>query len=656
MIMQKGSFMAPEMERETLRAMCQEAVADETALREAVAAAQFVPLMLVHAQLSSDRSLLREAMPFIEGGWMHMEKIPEELRERVRESLILTLKSIAAGERQPPPLTPHDIAVLLGMAVNHLIQNDYAHMFAEEAAPKLGRIRAAEWRQSPEKSLDDYNAIIVGAGIAGLCMAIVLQQAGVPFEIIEKEEEVGGVWWVNQYPGAGVDVPNHSYSYSFEPNPNWERVFGLRNEVQSYLKSVSEKYGLRSRIRFKTDLKEARYNRGTASWEVTIKEPSGEIRTLKSRFFISCAGALTQPKIQNLPGREEFRGKMFHTARWDHSADFAGKRVALVGTGASALQVGPSIASEVEQLFVFQRTPSWIGLNESYHTHFNASSKWAARHIPFYYMWQRFLLLWAGGDINFPFVQRDPNWTTPGSINARNQKVRETITAHIRSELEGRPDLLAKVIPNYPPWGKRMLRDTHWYKMLRRDNVGLVDRAVVRLTKTGLVDSDERSYPVDAIIWATGFNSGEAMNPMLITGVSGTYLRDAWKKEGPRAYMGMTVPDFPNMFIMGGPNTGVSHGGGVFMTSELQARYIAQCIREVIERKVASVEVRQNVHDHYNGTLDRAHEGLVWKASDVSTWYKNSAGRVITVLPWRNIDFWKMTGAVNVDDFIFSPL
>ncbi len=635
--------------------MCQSAVADEAALHEAVGQAQFMPMMLAHAQLAGDRSLLQEAMPFIQGGWMHMEKVPEELRQRVRKALISTLKLVASGDLHPRPMTAHEIAVLLGMAVNHLIPNDYAQMFAEEAAPKLGRVRTAEWRKpQAEKRLDEYNAIIVGAGIAGLCMAIVLQKAGVPFEIIEKEEDVGGVWWVNQYPGAGVDVPNHVYSYSFEPNPNWERVFGMRQEVQSYLKGVSCKYGLRDHIRFKTELREARYNDKSTSWEVTIREPSGEIRTLKSKFFISCAGGLTQPKIPELPGREEFRGKMFHTARWDHTVDLAGKRVALVGTGASALQVGPTIAPAVEQLYVFQRTPSWIALNESYHTHFSDGTKWAAAHIPFFYMWQRFLLLWSTGDVNFPYVQRDPNWATPGSINARSQMVRETISAHIRSELEGRPDLLAKVVPDFPPWGKRMLRDTHWYKMLKRDNVQLIDRGVTRLTDNELVDSDGKAYPVDVVIWATGFNAGEGMTPMFITGKSGKALREVWKnKDGPRAYMGMTVPDFPNMFIIGGPNTGMSHGGGVFFFAELQARYIAQCIREVVERKADAIEVRQHVHDLYNENLDRAHEGLVWKSSGVSTWYKNDSGRVIALLPWRVIDFWRITGAMNVEDFNF---
>jgi 4-hydroxyacetophenone monooxygenase len=224
----------------------------------------------------------------------------------------------------------------------------------------------------------------------------------------------------------------------------------------------------------------------------------------------------------------------------------------------------------------------------------------------------------------------------------------------MRAELKDRPDLLAKVIPRYPPWGKRMLRDNNWFKMLRRDNVELIDLGVARVEPDALIDADGKHHPVDIVIMATGFKSTEVLAPMRIIGRTGRSINDIWKEEGARAYLGMAVPEFPNMFILGGPNTGLSHGGGIFFYIELQVRYIMQCLREMIERDQTSMEVRQVLHDEYNRRVDEMHARMVWTHPDVSNWYKNDRGRVVALAPWRLVDFWKMTSSMNPDDFVFT--
>nr|WP_283842084.1 NAD(P)/FAD-dependent oxidoreductase [Bradyrhizobium sp. KB893862 SZCCT0404] len=529
-------------------------------------------------------------------------------------------------------------------------------MFAEEAAPSLGRPRTASWRRSPAaKDVAAFRVIIIGAGVSGLCMAVMLEEAGIPFEIIEKNDEVGGTWYENHYPGAGVDVPNHVYSYSFEPNPNWGRVFGLRDELLSYLKRVADRRNLRRHIRFRSEVVEATFDQGGALWKILVRDSAGRVETLSANALIPAVGALNRPSIPELPGLRSFSGPMFHTAQWNHAVDLKDKRVALVGTGASSVQVGPAIVDQVSKLLVFQRSPGWVGLNGSYHTHYSSGTKWAAEHVPYFNMWQRFLLFWATGDITFPFVQRDDSWShLDVSMNAKSHIVRENLVRHIESELEGRPDLVAKVTPKYPPWGKRMLRDNGWYRMLQRQNVELINHSVKALTNNALVDSDGNEYVADAIVWATGFKPTEILAPIKITGRTGRPIRDVWEAEGPRAYMGMTVPEFPNMFILGGPNTGMSHGGGVFFYVELQVRYIMQCLREVIERGNATMEVRSAVHDDYNRRVDEAHARLVWTHPGVSSWYKNAKGRVVALAPWRLVDFWKLTLSLNADEFIFS--
>jgi 4-hydroxyacetophenone monooxygenase len=224
----------------------------------------------------------------------------------------------------------------------------------------------------------------------------------------------------------------------------------------------------------------------------------------------------------------------------------------------------------------------------------------------------------------------------------------------MEAELKDRPDLLEKVIPAYPPWGKRMLRDNGWFKMLLRDNVELIKAGVVQIEPDAIVDANGNRHPVDVIILATGFKPTEVLAPMTIVGRTGRSINDVWKEEGARAFMGMAVPEFPNMFILGGPNTGLSHGGGIFFYIELQVRYIAQCLREMIERNKAAMEVRQELHDEYNRRVDEMHARMVWTHPNVSNWYKNERGRVVALAPWRIVDFWKMTSSLNPDDFVFS--
>jgi 4-hydroxyacetophenone monooxygenase len=643
-------------EKTDLAAMYRDAVADEALLRKMLSEADPVPQMMIHAQLTGDESLLQKAAPFVEGGWGHMQKIPEELREEIREALIDSLKTAAAGQPGEAQLTPQKLSRLLGYGVNHLVPDDYGHMFMEEAAPWLGRIRTAEWRRKPApEALVDFLVVVVGAGASGLCMAIMLQKAGIPFTIIERNDEVGGTWYENQYPGAGVDIPNHVYSFSFEPKPDWSRVFGLRDELLTYLKDIVRKYDLRDHIRFNSEVVEAVYDNDHAQWRITIESTSGEVEVVTAKVFVPGVGSLNRPAFPKVPGLDRFAGPMFHTARWDHGVNLRGKRVAIIGTGASSVQVGPTIAPDVAKLVIFQRSPGWVGLNESYHTVFSPGMQWANKYVPYFYMWYRFLLFWASGDTNHAVVQRDPNWDKPDvSLNARSHAIRDNIIRHMRAELKDRPDLLAKVIPRYPPWGKRMLRDNNWFKMLRRDNVELIDLGVARVEPDALIDADGKHHPVDIVIMATGFKSTEVLAPMRIIGRTGRSINDIWKEEGARAYLGMAVPEFPNMFILGGPNTGLSHGGGIFFYIELQVRYIMQCLREMIERDQTSMEVRQVLHDEYNRRVDEMHARMVWTHPDVSNWYKNDRGRVVALAPWRLVDFWKMTSSMNPDDFVFT--
>jgi 4-hydroxyacetophenone monooxygenase len=344
-----------------------------------------------------------------------------------------------------------------------------------------------------------------------------------------------------------------------------------------------------------------------------------------------------------------------HTAQWDDSVALDGRRVAMIGTGASGMQVGPSIVDRVARLSIFQRSPHWAVHNPLYHAVVDAGKKWALANLPHYASWYRFQLFWASADGLHASLHVDPDWPTPDlSLNAANHAMRERLIEHIFSEVGGDPALLAKATPNYPPYGKRMLRDNGWYRMLRRANVDLVTEPVARIESDAIVTRDGERHPADVLVLATGFQADRLTWPMRIAGRGGVTLRDRWGEDDPRAYLGITVPGFPNFFLMYGPNTNLAHGGSAIFHSECQTRYTLLAIRELLEGGRRSLEVRQDVHDDFNRRVDAAHDRLVWAHPGVGSWYKNRRGRVFATSPWRLLDYWNFTRVFEPAEYRFG--
>jgi 4-hydroxyacetophenone monooxygenase len=326
----------------------------------------------------------------------------------------------------------------------------------------------------------------------------------------------------------------------------------------------------------------------------------------------------------------------------------------MIGTGASGMQVGPSIAPEVERLSIFQRSPHWAIHNPNYHETVSESIRWALKNLPFYAEWYRFQLFWASSDGLYNSLRVDPDWPTPDtSLNAINQGHRENLIAHIRKEVNDDPDLLRKVVPPYPPYGKRMLRDNHWYRMLTRPNVDLVTEPIARVEKDAIVTRDGARHAAEVLILATGFQAFRMTWPIRIAGCGGRTLRELWGDDDPRAYLGITVPGFPNLFMMYGPNTNLAHGGSAIFHSECQTHYALLALREMLENGWAAMEVRQEAHDAFNRRVDEIHGGMVWAHRGVGSWYKNKRGRVFATSPWRLLDYWNMTRNLELADYDF---
>jgi 4-hydroxyacetophenone monooxygenase len=540
-----------------------------------------------------------------------------------------------------PAPTGDALLELIELAVGEPVPPEYEAMAAEDMGFTVPK--------APVAPPSDFRVVVIGAGVSGMLAAIRLAEAGIDHVVLEKNADVGGTWLENAYPGAGVDTPSHLYSYSFAPR-RWSTHFGKRDEVLTYLRDVADAHDLREVIRFGTEVASAVYR--DQRWIVTTA--AGE--TLTADAVITAVGQLNRPKIPPLPGLDAFRGPLFHSARWPADLDVTGKRVVVVGTGASAMQIVPAIAGEVAELTIFQRSPQWIAPNDEYFEPVTEAVHWLMEHVPYYHVWYRFRLAWTFNDRVHPSLLIDPDWAYPDrSLNVVNDGHRRYFTRYVEAQLAGREDLIAKSLPTYPPFGKRMLLDNGWFEAIKRPDVELVTAPVASFSAHAVQTTDGDSFEADVVVLCTGFEARNFLGEIDVRGRDGVPLREVWGEDDATAYLGMTVPGFPNLFIMYGPNTGLGAGGSYIFVAECEARYIVDLLVEMMGQGYGSVECRQGVHDQWVREVDEAHAEMVWSHPGMSTYYRNASGRIVTNLPWRVVDYWEMTREVELDDYRFQP-
>lgn len=610
-------------------------------------------LLMVLVTYTHDEELLEECRPYIQGPWDYMENIPPQLREKILLRVESLLAEIYSGERKRKAAPPTDLLEkMMATYVGQPLSHEYIQLVMEHFG-FFGARPSDDVTISTEKTrVDDFRVAIVGAGMSGICAAIKLKEAGIPFVIFEKNDHVGGTWYENSYPGAGVDTPNHLYSFTFEPNHDWSEYFAKRDELFAYFDGVARKYGVHDVVEFKTTVTAATYVDDRSMWKLKVTSSDGSERIVEVNAVLFGVGFLNRPSIPSIAGLESFTGPVLHTAQWDSSVSLEGKRVAMVGTGASGMQVGPTIAPAVKHLTIFQRSPHWVTSNPNYHRKVTEGKKWALKHIPYYADWYRFQLFWATADGLHASLHVDPSWPhLDRSLNEANERMRQTLIASIRTQIGDDDELLAKCIPNYPPYGKRMLRDNHWYATLKRDNVELVTQPIDHIEPKGIVTANGEVHGAEILVLATGFSVGQVLGPIEVHGSEGVDLRSIWGEDDPRAYLGLTVPGFPNLFILAGPNTNPAHGGSAMFHAECQVAYAVQAIRLLANGEYVSLDVKKNVHDDYNERIDLAHAGMVWAHEGVTSWYKNKAGRVFGATPWRMVDYWKWLRRFDPQDY-----
>lgn len=501
---------------------------------------------------------------------------------------------------------------------------------------------------------EDFHVAVIGAGAGGICAAIRLQEAGIPYTVYERAEGVGGVWWANHYPGAGVDIPNHLYSYTFA-NYDFSRYFVLQDELRAYMEDVVQRFDLKPNLRLSTEVRSTRYDETQQRWNIEIEGPSG-IEIVSANFVIAGSGLFNPPKKPDIEGLDTFNGTTVHTAEWDDKLDLKNKHVAVIGSGASAMQTVPAIAEEVASLTVFQRSPTWAAPFAKFQVKVPDGVRFLFREVPLYRAWYRLRLNWQWSDRLLKTYHLDPEWPHPErSMNAANDRHREYFTDYIKSEVGDRTDLLPNLVPSYPPYGKRILFDNGWYRTMTRDNVNLVVDPIERIEPRGVRTVLGELYEPDVLILATGFDVQRFLSTFEITGRNGVNIRDVWGKEDARAYLGTAIPGFPNFFCLYGPNSQTGAGGSIIALLEAQVNYAMSALTQMIEQNLGAVECRQDVHDTYNRKLDDILNDTVWTHPGVSNYFRNSKGRVTINSGMRKLDYWKMTREAELDDYLVEP-
>jgi cation diffusion facilitator CzcD-associated flavoprotein CzcO len=481
----------------------------------------------------------------------------------------------------------------------------------------------------------EVEVAVIGTGFSGLGIGIRLKQAGIEdFVLLERADDLGGAWRDNDYPGICCDIPSHVYSFSFELNPMWQRGFAPGAEILDYLRSTATKHGILPHIRYRHEVLDARWDEDARRWRIRTSGGGFSAR------YIACgAGGLSDPVIPDIPGIERFEGTAFHSARWNHEHDLEGERVAVVGTGASAIQFVPQIQPRVGRLHLFQRTPAWV--TPRFDHEITRTEHRLLRWVPFAPRVVRGALYWV-------LEMRVVGFRRPGVMRVFERLARR----HLRRQVRDR-ELRRKLTPSYTMGCKRVLISDDYYPALTQPNVELVTDGIREIRERSIVTADGTEREVDTIIFGTGFHVTDAPIAARVHGRDGRSLAEHWSETGAQAYLGTTVTGFPNLFFMKGPNTGLGHNSQVFMI-ESQVNYILDGLRVLEERGADVFEVRPEVQDEFNREIQEALKGTVWTAAHCQSWYLDEHGRNRTLWPTFSYEFRRRTRRFRPDDYVLE--
>ena len=480
------------------------------------------------------------------------------------------------------------------------------------------------------------SVVIVGAGFGGIAAAIELRRYGFrDVTILERSHGIGGTWLHNTYPGCACDVPSHLYSFSFAQRRDWTRLCSPQSEILAYLRDIAERFGVADCVHTGVAVAACEWSDETRRW--TVEAEDG--RSWEADAVVLATGQLHQPAIPRLPGAEQFRGRSFHSAAWDHDYDLRGRRVAVIGTGASAVQFVPHVAERAERLFVFQRTGNWFLPRET--QPYPGPVRWLFEHVPGLQAYRR-RFVYNYGEFLTLMIRHPRTFGRFGAMRSRQ---------FMRSQLREHPELAERVWPDYQFGCKRVLFSSAFLPALARSNVELITTPVRELTERGIVTADGAEHEIDCLIYGTGFRTTEFMFPMEIAGAQGVTLREQWA-AGAHAHLGVTLPGFPSLFLVYGPNTNTS-GGSIINYEEVQATYIRQALEHIGDAGAAAIEVRPDVESRSDQELQARFDGTAWTQCD--SWYRDEGGRIVTNWPGYMREYEERLGVFEPAEYELVP-
>lgn len=606
-------------------------------------------LALYQSTHDPDLANMRVRKVPIRGGAMISYELDPRDHEQVKAKAIEFFSGSSMRTSYGPPSRSEErlmMDMLTGDSLSDLEYNLGREELALDPFP-----REASWTKDRVDIPQDFEVAVLGAGASGIAMAVQLERLGIPYRIYERQSRLGGTWNLNTYPDLRVDTTSFLYQFKFVKNYAWSEYFASQAEVRAYLEEIADKYDVLKNIEFDLELIEATFDDRTGTWKMEFKDEGGGQISRNANVIVSGVGLFNTPKVPLFEGLEKFQGSIIHSTEWDDTVEIRDKAIAIVGNGSTGVQLMPRLAEVATDLYVFQRTPQWISPMPNYKKRISAQVRWLFDHVPYYWNWycySAFITLQGLQDCQ----EYDRAWQTAGGmISERNDGLRTALTEYIRSEL-GDPEIVAKVLPDYAPLARRLVVDNGWYASLTRDNVHLVTEGIKNFTEHGINTSSGTEIPLEVVVVATGFDVSKYLWPTNYFGIDGTSIRDAWSKDGPRAYLGLAVPEFPNLFILYGPNAQIRSGAFVSWI-EIWSRYVAQGIVYMLENNLQSIEVRRDVFDRYNDTLDAAQENLIWdkEGPTARNYYVNEFGRQNIQVPFRNEDYFEMVKRFNPEDF-----
>ncbi len=632
---------------------------DDARIADALTQAELPALLGAVAHITGDLSLFDPRLainPFLarapQGGYT------DEQQALAREIIASALKKFRDEQQCTPVNNSTDtLHAIMNFCAGEKVSERYMPLLLEELAVEGRDLRAPQWHKAHTAgAAREFDVVIVGAGMSGIAVAHRLNQAGVSFTIFDKNSDVGGTWLENTYPGCRVDIQNHMYSYSFAQKHDWPYYHSPRPLLQQYFRECAERFDLIDHIRFNTEVLSSTWGENAQLWRIVIRNAEGLEETVNAHALVSAVGQLNRPKFPDISGRDTFGGDSFHSAQWRHDVDLTGKRVAVIGTGASACQFVPTVAAQASQLTVFQRTAPWLIPADRYQKTVDPGFQFLLAHVPFYSEWYRFWMFWRGAEGMLPAATVDPDYPpSEKAVSAINEFTRDMLLQWTNALTEGDDRLREQLTPNYPPLSKRFIVDDgSWVAALRQPHVSLVSDNIASIEPTGVRTTDGVLHEVDVIIYGTGFQASKFLKPMSVVGRDGIDLHDQWDGDA-RAYLGVTVPNFPNFFCLYGPNTNIVVNGSIIYFSECEAHYVTECVRLLLEHNHGSLDCRMDVHDAYNERIDAANKLRAWGYSGVNSWYKNERGRVTQNWPFSVLEFWEQTRVAQPDDYTLTP-